>query len=299
MTTSTVAGDAPRQCNVLAACVSADLLGVPVDVYVVAEREGAAPVRVVSARGFRRALGDGAKDGHFARSLARFAEETSGFSMGPTYEFKAPSSGRVVQGIEVTKIAEYAAAIVGQKLKGTLHHSRERFVDRCWELQQALSKLALVALVDEATGFQSRRGPTALNDLLRSYLLPVPGEWERAIPEELYVAVAALYGYEYRAGQSNRPAFLRSWTWRYVYQFLPAEVRAELQRTNANPHEGGPKHHQCLTPGVRDVLRVHVAVLIGVVRQSFDAEDFHMRFERQFSGGPLQGSLFGATPRAS
>lgn len=284
--------------TVLAACESADLLGVRVDVFVLeAEREGDAPMRVISGRGMLRAFGAGAKDGRIGRFIERITGDSEGLSLGPSVEFR--HRGALHHGYEVTVLADLASVITDRALDGTLSPKQRPFIPRARQIEKQLTKLALVALVDEATGYQTQRGPTALNDLLRTYLLPVPGEWERAIPEELYVAVAALYGYDYHAGQGNRPAFLRSWTWRYVYQFLPREVRAEIQRTNPNPHEGGPKHHQCLTPAVRDVLRVHVALLVGVVRQSFTVADFRMRFARQFEGGGLQGSLFGNEPRAA
>lgn len=284
----------PRQRKVLAACEAADILGVTVDVYVL---DGATPgseVRVVSTRGFRRALGDGANNGAFGRSLTRLSEDSSGFSMGPTYEFKAPSSGRAVQGIEVVKIAEYAATIVDQKLDGVLHHSRERFVERARQIEKNLTKLALIALVDEATGYQTARQPDALRELMRAYMLDEPMGWERAIPEGLYVLAARLYGYVYREGQKEKPAFLRSWTWRYVYAFLPPEVREEIQRVNHDPHLHGTKHHQHLTPVIREVLRLHANALVDVLVQSFNPADFKMRFERRFKNGPLQGSLFGS-----
>lgn len=273
--------------KVLASCESAELLGAKVDVYVL---DG--EVRVISSRAMERALNDASDHGNFGRFLARIIGESSDFSMRPIYEFKAPSSGRAVRGVEVTMIADLAAAIVGMKITGTLHHTREHLVPRAWKIMQALSKVALVALVDEATGYQTQRARDSLNELFNAYLLPTPGEWERGIPEELYVLVAPLYGYTYRRGQKSKPMFLRSWTWRYVYEFLPQEVRDEIQRKNPNPHEGGPKHHQLLRPEVRDVLRLHTARLISVVRGSYSVADFKARFDTEFHGGGLQLSFF-------
>lgn len=76
-----------------------------------------------------------------------------------------------------------------------------------------------------------------------------------------------------------------------MYSFLPAEVRSELQSRNRAPHEGGPKHHQHLTAGAREVLVAHLIRLTTVVRQSASAEDFRMRFDAEFRGGPLQLAL--------
>lgn len=146
-------------------------------------------------------------------------------------------------------------------------------------------------LADEATGYQTRRAPDALSRLFADYLLPEPGEWSRAIPEDLYVNLARLYRHAYTAGQARRPLFFRSWTWQFVYGFLPGDVRSELQRRNPAPHAGSTKHHQHLTPRAREVLAAHLIRLTTVVRQSGSVDDFHMRFGAEFRGGPLQLSF--------
>lgn len=101
----------------------------------------------------------------------------------------------------------------------------------------------------------------------------------------------------HRRGASRRPSRTSrsspSWTWRFVYGFLPAPVRAEIQARSQKlpPHRGGPRHHQRLTAGAREVLTAHLIRLTTVVRQSATVEDFHMRFGAEFRGGPLQLSF--------
>lgn len=70
---------------------------------------------------------------------------------------------------------------------------------------------------------------------------------------------------------------------------MRAEIQARSQKLP--PHRGGPRHHQRLTAGAREVLTAHLIRLTTVVRQSATVEDFHMRFGAEFRGGPLQLSF--------
>jgi hypothetical protein len=275
---------ATRHRGVLASCESTNLLGVDVDVYVL---DG--EVRVISTRGFRRALSDGAKDGHFGRSLERLTENSNGFSMGPIYEFKAPSSGRTVRGIEATKLAEFASAITDMKLAGTLHHSREHFVSRARQIEKALSKVALIALVDEATAFQGQRSPDELARKMAEYLLPTPADWSRVFPPVFFKQLARLYRVQLE-NNTSRPTFFGRFIADYIYGAIDKDVAHELRERNPTP-EHGRNHHQHLTPRALVVLRAHLATVTTLMRQSSGPSDFRMRFDCEFRGGGLQLSL--------
>lgn len=261
--------------------------GEPIECHVLDDER-----RVFSSRGMTAALnGSGAKDGHSERQIARILRETSLSEVGPRIRFVA--RGGIHVGYPAELLPRLCAAITDLRIAGKLHHKQAPLADRARQIEKALAGVAIVALVDEATGYQSYRAPDALARLFDAYFLPQPGDWERAIPDELYALAARLYGYIYTLGQPRRPLFLRSWTWRYVYDFLPSDVRDELQRRNPNPHEGSTRHHQHFTPRVREVLTAHLLRLTSVVRQSASPSDFRMRFDCEFRGAGLQLS-FGA-----
>lgn len=247
--------------------------------------------RVLSARGMVAALnGVGSKNAHSDRSVVRILGENSGFELGPRIRFAIPGAPPGF-GYPAELLPRLCGAITDRALEGKLHHKQQHIAAQARRIEKALAGVAIVALVDEATGYQTRRAPDALSRLFADYLLPEPGEWSRAIPEDLYVNLARLYRHAYTAGQARRPLFFRSWTWQFVYGFLPGDVRSELQRRNPAPHAGGAKHHQHLTPRAREVLAAHLIRLTTVVRQSGSVDDFHMRFGAEFRGGPLQLSF--------
>ena len=248
--------------------------------------------RVISARGAVGALNgsgseDGAKYGNSARMIARILGENSGIELEPRIRFAIPGAPPGF-GYPAEILPRLCAAITDRALLGRLHHKQARVAAQARRIEKALAGVGIIALVDEVTGYQAKRAPDALAHLFEAYLLPEPGKWQRIVPEALYVELARLYGFTYAEGQQLKPPFFRSWTWQYVYDVLPPDVRGELRRRNPTPHEGGPRHHQHLTGRVREVLSAHLLRLVTVLRQSAHVADFHMRFEREFKGAGLQ-----------
>lgn len=246
--------------------------------------------RVLSPQHAMSALtGSVTENRNFARFFARIFNDLDGLEAEPFCTFRGPTG--VIRGIPAEFLPKLCAAITDAALVGGIHASRAHIVANARKIEKALAGVGIVALVDEATGYQSKRAPDALARLFAEYLLVEPGVWARAIPEDLYVHLARLYRHAYTAGQARRPRFFRSWTWKYVYAFLPDDVRAELQARNPNPHAGSTKHHQHLTARVREVLTAHLIRLTAVVRGSTNPSDFHMRFNNEFKGGGLQLSF--------
>ena len=275
---------APRRRRVLAACERAAILGVEVDVYVLEDE-----LRVISNRAMERALSGASDHGNFGRFLERILGDSSGFPVRPIFEFTPPWGGRPVHGIEVTSVAEAAAAITDMALAGNLHKARAHLLPRAREIEKALSKVALVALVDEATGYQSRRAPDALARKLAEYLLPEFGARDVAFHPEFFRQLARLYGVRLR-NATERPVFFAQFIATYVYRAIDPQVARELRERNHEPAHG-TNHHQLFTPRARRVLDAHLVRLTTVMRQSSRPDDFKMRFDAEFHGTGLQLSF--------
>lgn len=170
--------------------------------------------RVLSARGMVAALNGsategGAKDGRSDRLIARILGENSGIELGPRIRFKIPGAPPGA-GYPAELLPRLCAAITDRALEGKLHHKQVHIAAHARRIEKALAGVGIVALVDEATGYQRLRAPDALSRLFAEYLLPKPGDWSRAIPEDLYVHLARLYRHEYTRGQARRPAPARA-----------------------------------------------------------------------------------------
>lgn len=259
----------------------ADILGVSADVYVLDDE-----TRAISGRAAMHVLAGAPDHGHFGRFIARIAEDSGGFSVRPILRFRVPGRGRPLLGVEVTILADVAAAITDMKVAGALHASREHLVPRARLIEKVLGKLALIALVDEATGYQNRRSADALARKFAEYLLPEPGEWSPVFPQRFYVELARLYRTKLE-NDHERPVFFSKFTSRFIYDAIDRDVARELRARNPNPSHRS-NHHQHLTPRARMVLAGHLLRVTTVMRQSASPEDFHRRFAHEFRGAGLQ-----------
>lgn len=246
--------------------------------------------RAITGRGVLRLLA--VKLDNFGRFYDRISNNSAGFTLRSRISFKT-IEGPVAHGIDAVDLADLCGIFTDLALVGALHPKQRHIQERARVVERALRCVGIIALIDEATGYQSTRPKGELQATLRAWLNVEAAPWHRAIPEDLYVLVCALHGWPYTRGQSRRPQALAGWTWRYVYQFLPAEIRSELRRVNPEPHASGTRHHQLLTPMARKALDEHCIRLTTVLRQSTTPTDFDARFEREFRGGGLQLDLLG------
>lgn len=158
-------------------------------------------------------------------------------------------------------------------------------------LMRSLAKVGIVALVDEATGYQVERERNALHELLSKYLTEERLAWAKRFPDEFYKQIYRLQGWIWPSG-SGRPGYVGKLTNKLVYEKLPKGVLDELQKRNPTIISGRRrhKHHQFLSEDIgQPDLQNHLLQLIAVMRASPDWAHFIDNFERAFPGA--QGRL--------
>lgn len=115
---------------------------------------------MLSARGMVAALtGSGVKDGNSERRIERILGENSGIEVGPRIQFVA--RGGIHVGYPAELLPKICGAITDRALEGRLHHKQAHIAAQARRIEKALAGVAIVALVDEATGYQTRRPPTS------------------------------------------------------------------------------------------------------------------------------------------
>lgn len=244
-------------------------------------------VRVLSARRMLRALGSGAKDGTFRRFLDRIASESEGLKVEPMITFRA--KGGIHHGYPAELLSRICSAVTDLALAGKVHHKRLHLVAHMRNIEKAFGMTAILALVDEATGYQERRPSDFLSRKFAEYLLPVPGAWTPTFRQEFYDHLARLYRIAL-FNESERPQIFAGFTAKFIYEALEPDVARELRARNPEPHFGS-NHHQHLTPKARTLLMAHISRVMTVMRQSINYDDFRMRFDHEFHGTGLQLSF--------
>jgi hypothetical protein len=158
-------------------------------------------------------------------------------------------------------------------------------VRACDALVRGLAHVGIVALVDEATGYQEVRDRAALQAILDQYLAKTFAAWAKRFPDEFYKEIFRLRGWQWRGMSVNRPSAVAQYTKDIVYARLAPALLAELEAKNPKDEKGrrAQKHHQWLTEDVgHPALAQHLHAVIGLMRASDTWQEFQRLLQRSF-----------------
>jgi len=159
-------------------------------------------------------------------------------------------------------------------------------------LMRGLAHVGIVALVDEATGYQSERDREELHKILEVYLSEERLKWAKRFPNEFYKHIYRLRGWPWPNGGKRTPVVGKI-TNKIVYEKLPEGVLDELRLRNPTIEGAGRrkwKHHQFLSEDIgQPDLRDHLLQLIAIMRISPNWNTFeeHLKLAFPKSGDQL------------
>jgi hypothetical protein len=166
-------------------------------------------------------------------------------------------------GYKATLLPAVCDVFLDAKLAGLLHANQEHIAAQCRLLNKAFTRVAITALVDEATGYQDVRARDALAKILEAYVAKELQPWVSTFPPEFYKEMFRLKGVAYN-GTTRRPKYFGHLTNNLVYKRLAPGVLAELRVKNPVTENGRRKgtFQQWLT---RDVGHPKLHVHLGKV----------------------------------
>jgi hypothetical protein len=163
-----------------------------------------------------------------------------------------------------------------------LQASQLKVAEACRVLYRGFATVGIVALVDEATGYQNVRAREALQAVLDAYLKKEFAEWAKRFPDEFYELLFKLRGWTWHRVKARRPVLVGKLTKDLVYERLAPGILEELEARNPVTAVGrrNAKHHQWLTEDVgHPALSRHIRDLIVLMRSSSSWSDFKTRVE--------------------
>lgn len=186
-------------------------------------------------------------------------------------------------GFESDVLIELAEAVVSADNAGVLQKQQIGIAHRCRVILSSLTRVGLIALIDEATGYQKKRDADELQRILSAYLLPEHRPWLQAVPDEFTKEIYRVYGWKLKA-QNRGPRYAGKLIRQLVYERMPRPVLPALDKQN--PSEKGRrrhKHHQFLTPqqGL-DHFRSQVITIMTLLRISANKQEFKAHLRRLY-----------------
>ena len=159
---------------------------------------------------------------------------------------------------------------------GSLHlaDAADKVAAKAAILLDALADVAIISLIDEATGYQKRRAHDALQTILAAYISPELLPWQKRFPLSYYEQIHRVMGWPYDASSTNRTSYIGKLTNKLIYEKLPPAVLDTLRQKNPTDpvtKRRKRKHHQLLTQDVGNPhLEKHIAAITTLLRATPD-----------------------------
>lgn len=265
------------------------IAGVKIQAYVLEDE-----IRVLSQRGFlgaldrSRSLRGGVTTNPLppfllAQNLEPFL--TEGMRGGDKLvRFTAPDWGGIGVGYRAELLPEVCGVYLDARAAGALRQNQLHVARRAEILLRALATVGIIALVDEATGYQQTRERRALAKILEKYLSDEYKPWSRTFPFAFYKEIVRLQGWP-DVLAIDRPGLIGHITNDVVYERVAPGVLVELQRRNPMLPTGerSQRHHQWFDPDFGlPKLREHIASVTALMRASRDWASFMHRIDAAF-----------------
>ncbi|HDY89347.1 MAG TPA: hypothetical protein ENH82_14675 [bacterium] len=121
---------------------------------------------------------------------------------------------------------------------GSLLPNQQHIAQKCKLLVRGFVTVGIMALVDEATGYQDDRAKDALAKILEQYLAEELQKWTKTFPDEFYREMFRLKKWQWKPWTVKRPSVIGRYTIDLVYDRIAVGVRVELEELNPKQAKG-------------------------------------------------------------
>lgn len=228
--------------------------------------------RVFSGRGIQKAIGYESKSGQWMGTFLKTNGLSSYFYAGdnnivkqfqtpiPFKRSNAGGSQSITYGYEATLLIDICSAIIDANRAGV--YSNVEVVSKADIIIRAVAKTGIIALVDEATGYNKakERSKTELQDWLAKYINSEADKWVKMFPDQFFEDVNKMRGWSWDC----KPRYMGKIINDIVYERIAPFILEELRKKNPKSESGNRKYkyHQFLTSEEgKPLLRQHLAIL--------------------------------------
>lgn len=191
-----------------------------------------------------------------------------------------------INGYEATVLADICDGFLEARKEIHLSPRQKIIADQCEILIRGFARVGIIALVDEATGYQYDREKDELQKILKAYISEELLPWQKRFPDEFYKEIFRLNGWDFTVkGIQNRPGVIGTWTKELVYNLLPKGVVNELENKTPKSAAGNKtaRLHQSLTLDIGEPhLEKQLNSIITLMNVSSNWKEFIKLFGKKY-----------------
>lgn len=240
--------------------------------------------RVMTQGQVVRALTGGSDTSELQRYLRRNPLFDEGSFVGPI-SFRIPGVPTIAKGMEAVGLVEICDLYLEAAQRKLLRSSQMGIVRQAQIIVRACAKVGIIALIDEATGYEKVRAKRSLQLKLQAFIAEEMQDWAIMFPEDFWLELARLEGIRY--SPRNRPLRWGKYVMMFVYDAIDGDVGRELRRKNPNPRFLR-NHHQWLQKFGRDKVHDQITRVIAIMQLCNTMDEFRDKFARVFKKTAMQ-----------
>jgi hypothetical protein len=194
-------------------------------------------------------------------------------------EFRTLTGGRAY-GYDAELLPKVCWVFLDAKAAGGLKKNQEHIADKAMVLVRALTSTSIIALVDEATGYQYERPRRELEEQLAKFLSENLRKWVRTFPSDYFKHLCRLRGVDLRPDM-KLPQYFGHLTNNLIYRRIAPGLLRKLKERRVERGKLSDKLQQWLSEdiGVREVL-VHLGLVIGQMKSHDNYEGFEKALDK-------------------
>jgi hypothetical protein len=196
--------------------------------------------------------------------------------------FRLPGGGRA-SGYNAELLPAVCEIYLAARQAGALPSNQMHVARQAELLVRGLAHVGIIALVDEATGYQEVRAKDALAKILEAFIDSELSPWVQTFPDDFYKEIFRLRGLDFPRSPVQRPQYFGHLTNDIVYKRLAPGVLEELKKVQRKNEAGRPKDKlfQRLTSNIGyPKLREHLGSIVTLMKLSSDWNDFKVKLDQ-------------------
>lgn len=192
-------------------------------------------------------------------------------------------SGTPNKGMRAESLPLICEVWLDARQDGKLGSTQEKAAKIADIIIRGLANVGIIALVDEATGYQYDRARTALEEILEKFISKELMAWAKRFPDEFYEQLFRLKNWAPSKVAHQRPGIVGKITNDLVYDRLAPNIKDELHKLTPRDEKGRLKHHlhRRLTEDIgHPALRAHLEVVIALMKLSNNWPSFMRKLDK-------------------
>jgi len=247
-------------------------------------------IRVLSQRGMISGLGMGTGDDRLSafvsgKAITTFISNNLSETIRNPIRFVPPHGGRSAFGYPATILADICDAVLAARKGGALAPQQMHIAEQCEILLRGFARVGIIALVDEATGFQAERAKDALSRILEEFIAKELQPYVRTFSPDYYKEMFRLRGLLFPKDTVRRPRYFGILTNDVIYKRLAPGVLDELKKITPKDEDGRYKDKlfQRLTSNKGyPKLREHLGRVIATMENSKNWIEFKTKLDARY-----------------